>query len=143
MSNTPLGNELSEGILANRKSAILVFLLFVLFGILSVRSILRNNFTHRRPVYFFGAHLSHDPILIFGMGSSIFVVVSIALRSPLRADRFVFGAAAVPFAISLAREFAPLPAPVVLALHAADALIWLITAGMSAVVLANYKSEAS
>jgi|SRR6266496_3928253 len=95
MTDTSTAAKTNPGVLANRKITIGVFLLFLCFSVLSWRYVVKQKLATHHPFYFFGRHLSYDPITIFGLGFSIFIVLSIALRSPLRVDRFVFGAAAI------------------------------------------------
>lgn len=55
----------------------------------------------------------------------------------VRADRYVFGIATIPFALAVVRQFAPLTGPSLLSLRAVDALSWTIAAAMCATVLAS------
>src|SRR5215467_14149514 len=102
-------------VLANRNRTIGVLLITLCFSLLSWRYVVKEKPATHHPSYLFGRHLSYDPITIFGLGFAIFVVLSISLRSPLRVDRFVFGIAVIPFAMTLVREFVLLAGPPLLA----------------------------
>jgi len=69
-----------------------------------------------------------DPILIFGLIAATFIAASIASRSPLVADRVVFGVAAASFLLALIRElFLPISwaASIITGLHS---ILWTIAA---------------
>jgi len=138
-----MASEPTRGILASQKAVIGVFLLFSVCAVLSWRSAAKHSQFSRRTVYFFGAQLSHDPIRVFALGFSIFILVSIVLRSPLRVDRFVFGIVAIPFALSAVGEFASLTGAALWAVRATDALVWTIAAAICAATLATLKQQQS
>ena|SRR5438067_1616574 len=137
MTDTSTAAKTNPGVLTNRKTTIGVFLLFLCFSVLSWRYVVTQKPATHHHFYFFGRHLSYDPITIFGLGFSIFVVLSIAFRSPLRVDRFIFGAAAIPFAMAIVREFAFFTGAPLLAFRLAVALVWTTVAAMCAAHLAE------
>lgn len=95
-----------RGLLERRKVAIGIFVFCLCSSVLSWRRIARPIQLSHSGLNIFGHHFSHDPTLIFGLAFSTFVVASVALSSPLRADRFVFGAAAFSFGLSVITQFA-------------------------------------
>jgi len=76
----------------------------------------------------------HDPVDIFGLALATFITASIAYRSPLFADRAVFGLATAVLVL-MAVLVAPLPPHWMLAVKTAEALIWTIAAPLCAVGL--------
>lgn len=76
----------------------------------------------------------HDPVHIFGLAFVTFATASIAYRSPLFADRVVFGAATAVFAL-MAVRMAPLASLSMLAVETAEALAWTVAATTSLTVL--------
>jgi hypothetical protein len=76
----------------------------------------------------------HDPLDVFGLAFAIFITASITYRSPLFADRVVFGGATAVLVLEAVRA-APLPSAWMLALRTAEALVWTIAAGVCAVAL--------
>ena len=76
----------------------------------------------------------HDPVHVFGLAFATFITASIAYRSPLFADRVLFGAATVAFVL-IAVRIAPLASLSMLAVETAEALMWTVAATVSVAVL--------
>ena len=133
--------EAKCGILGNRKVAIgaLVFCLWA--SATSWRSALRGIRVSHHEFSYFGHHFSPDPVFIFGLAYSILVSAGVAFNSPLRADRFVFGAAAFSFSLSAIRRFAVLSASALWAIRAADAIAWTIAAAICVSFLAGWTKQ--
>ena len=132
----PRSFEAGRGILDDRRAAIGIFAFCLYASVTSWRAATRGIHVSHHDFYYLGRHFSHDPIYIFALAFSIFVLVNITLRSPLRADRFVFGAGAFSFALSAITQLASLTAFSIWTIRAAQALIWSITAAVCAAVLA-------
>lgn len=130
-------HEASRGFLGNRKAAsgALVFCLYA--SATSWHSALRSSRVSHHDFYYFGHHFSHDPIFLFGLLYSIVISVIIMSKSPLKADRFVFGAAAFSFSLSAIMQFAILSAPALWAVRAAEAITWTIAAAICVSVVAG------
>ena len=76
----------------------------------------------------------HDPVHVFGLAFATFITASIAYRSPLLADRVLFGAATAAFVL-MAVRIAPLASPSMLTVETAEALMWTVAATVSVAVL--------
>lgn len=88
--------------------------------------------------YYFGHHFSRDPVYIFGLAFSILVLGNIAFKSPLRADRFVFGAGAFSLSLSAITQFAVLSGPALWAVRTAHTIAWTIAAAICVSVVAGW-----
>jgi hypothetical protein len=127
-----------RGVLSNPKAAI-GMLAFCLYASVSRWwSAMRHIRVSYRDFYYLGHHFSYDPIYIFGLAFSILILVSIAFKSPLRADRFVFGAGAFAFGLSAVAQFAVLSAPELWAVRAAYVIAWTIAAAVCLSILAGW-----
>ncbi len=76
-----------------------------------------------------------DPVHILGYVFSVFIAASIACRSPSRADRAVFGAAAGAFLLILVKVAVPLTAGAVLAVNVSKSLALTAAALVSLIAL--------
>jgi len=112
-----------QGVLNNRAALALVSLFCLIEGVWSWASIVR------------GARHREDLVDLVFFAFTIFILVSIAYRSPFWADRVVFGAAAGAFA-PIVVSGAPLTPAAIFAVDVAHALMWTIAAGVSLTVLA-------
>ena len=110
-----------RGILEGYPTILTLFLLLAFFSVWSWTSIRTD-------------HPVHDPIHLGGLGFSIFITASIAYRSPLGADRFVFGAAAAAFSLA-GIAMAPLDQTAIVIARASESLMWTVAAAGSFVVL--------
>ncbi len=75
-----------------------------------------------------------DPVMIFGLVAGMAIAGSIAARSPLPADRIVFGASALALMLSLASRLIPATNLLVATLAP---LVWGVAAVASLVFLAR------
>lgn len=76
----------------------------------------------------------HDPVHIFGLAFVILITASIVYRSPLFADRVLFGAATAAFVL-MAVRIAPLASLSMLGVETAEALMWTVAAAVGIAVL--------
>src|ERR1041385_850080 len=86
------------GILRNR-AAVLAALVFCIYEA-SPRSFTTLHFGVKSPD-------ARDPLLLIGLLVSVVIGASVAQRSPLRADKFVFGAAVPAAILWLIRSLTP------------------------------------
>lgn len=130
------------GILNNRKAAIGALLFCLWATLTSWRSAMRGVHLSHHDFDYFGHHFSHDPIYIFGLVFSIWILGNITFRSPLRADRFLFSMAAFSFGLSVITQFVVLSALALWAVRAADAIVWIIAAAICIATLAGWNKQA-
>jgi hypothetical protein len=115
-----------RGILEGRGPITAVFLFFLFLSVWSWTSI-RNN------------HSGYDFIYFGGLVFAIFISGSVAYRSPLAADRCVFGAAAAAFLLA-GIATAPLGPTAMLIVKATKSLMWTAAAAVSLGVLLHNSS---
>jgi hypothetical protein len=130
--------EAGRGILDNRKTATAVLAFCLYASVTSWRSAIRGIRISHHDFYYFGHHFSHDPIHILGLVISIFFLGNIIYKSPLRADRFIFGAAALSLSLSAVAQFAVLSTATLWAVHTAHAFAWTIAAAICLSILVGW-----
>jgi hypothetical protein len=81
------------------------------------------------------ARSPHNAIGLFGIAFSIFVTLSIAIRSSYLWDRAVVGAVSIAFALALANAFFSLTPEMLLALRMVKSMLWTAAAVVSATIL--------
>jgi hypothetical protein len=81
------------------------------------------------------ARSPHGVVDLFGLAFSIFVTLSIAIRSSYVWDRAVFGAVSIAFALALANAFPLLTPTMLLALRLVKSILWTAAALISATIL--------
>lgn len=91
-----------------------------------------------RDFYYFGHHFLHDPIYVFALVFSVVFLGNIVLKSPLRADRFVFGAAAFSLSLSAMTQFTTLSGSALWTVHTAHATAWTIAAAICLSIVAGW-----
>lgn len=114
--------ELRKGVLEGRTPAVAVFILFSCLSAWSWASMSKS-------------HLAHDPVYIAGLLFALFIMVSVAYRSPLLEDRIAFNAAAIAFLCAAVLAIAPLGPAAMLVVMAAKSMMWTVTAAVGFVVL--------
>ena len=116
-----MANE-RQGVLASRTSTLVFFVMFACFSAwswLSVKS----------------GHADHDAIYIAGLAVVVFIIASLAYKSPLQVDRIAFGAVACAFVFAIIAATVPLGATALLVVKAAKSLMWTVAAVVALVSL--------
>jgi len=80
------------------------------------------------------ARFPHDPVSLFGLALAAFITTSISLRSRFLVDRVVFGAVTLTLLLTATR-LARLSSDTMVAVKAAEALVWTIAAVVCLAVL--------
>jgi hypothetical protein len=119
-TRNPKMTSAREGILEGRGRIAATFLFFLCLSVWSWASIGSHSFTY-------------DPIYLGGLVFSIFITGAITYRSPLVADRIVFGAAAGAFSLA-AIMMIPLSPTAMLAVKVGKSFMWTVAATFSLIV---------
>jgi hypothetical protein len=80
------------------------------------------------------ARFPHDPVTIFGLTAAIVITASITYRSPLSADRVVFGVATAALVLMAVRMM-PLTPLVMFGVEAAESFMWTAAAATCLIAL--------
>jgi len=130
--------EPKRGVLDNRKAVVGILAFCLYASVAEWRSAMKNIRVSHRDFYYFGHHFSHDPIYVFALVFSVVFLGNIVLKSPLRADRFVFGAAAFSLSLSAMTQFTILNSSALWTVRTAHAIAWTIAASICLRIVASW-----